>query len=79
MEKIPVEVCVGTSCHLMGSNLILEFLETLSDNIKDKIEIKYQNCMNACDKGPRVRVGDIVLSQATPEMVEDEIKKRLVE
>ncbi|AZO96293.1 (2Fe-2S) ferredoxin domain-containing protein [Halocella sp. SP3-1] len=77
-EKISIEVCVGTSCHLMGSNLIMECLDRLADNIKEKIDLRYVQCMDRCGKGPNVRIAGVVLDKVTPETVVEEIKKSLI-
>lgn len=78
-QKLKIEVCVGTSCHLMGSNLIIEYLERLSEKVKAQLEIKYISCMNNCSQGPQVKVGNCQLANATPELLNDRIEKILLQ
>jgi len=78
MDKIKIEICVGTSCHLMGSNLILEFLEELSKDIKACLDISYITCMNKCSKGPLVRVGGVELLNTRSNDIDRELKKQLL-
>jgi len=78
MDKIKIEICVGTSCHLMGSNLILDFLENLPESIKTRLDISYISCLDKCSKGPLVRVGDLEIENTTPEELNRELEKQLL-
>lgn len=77
-KKISVEVCIGTSCHLMGSNLIIDYLGNLPEKLKSQLDIKYVTCMDKCNKGPQVKIGGNQLDNATPDMVNNEIKRMLL-
>ena len=79
MDKVQVKVCVGTSCHLMGSNLIIKYLETISSEVKKKITLDYISCMERCEKGPIVKIDDKLLENATPEKVQQELNNKLQE
>jgi NADH-quinone oxidoreductase subunit G len=78
-----VKVCLGTSCFLRGSQTILgSLLRYVDDNhLQDKIDVKATFCMEACDKGPSVTVGDKVLHKTTLkqviEAVENEIAQKV--
>lgn len=76
--KLDVEVCVGTSCHLMGSQAILNYLEGLPQKIKVKINVSIVACMNKCKQGPAVRVGKKFVAEATPEKVKKAIEDELL-
>lgn len=68
MDKILViEICMGTSCHLLGAQDLIETIESLPIDIKDKIEVKGATCLQACGKGPNIKVNGLVLSDITPE------------
>lgn len=67
--KVKVEICIGTSCHLMGSPLIIEFLENLPESVKVRLNIVYATCLKRCQEGPRLTIGGRSLTRATPEMV----------
>jgi len=65
-ERVPVTVCVGTSCHLRGSQRILRDLLTHVEEqeLGERVDVRATFCMEACDKGPTVRVAGHVLHRA---------------
>ena len=64
--RIPVSVCVGTSCHLRGSQKLLQDLlhHVEEQDLGEAVEIRATFCMEACDRGPTVRVHGHVLHRA---------------
>ena len=77
MTRLPVKVCAGTSCHLMGNQEIIEALENMPVQYRNQIEMGFTSCFGACEKGPCVLVGDKLIYHATPEEVLQAIKKEL--
>lgn len=73
--KIPVNVCVGTACHLRGSQELLKqimaFVDT--DELCERFDIRATFCMESCDRGPSVRVNGHLLRHATFDMVRDNL------
>ncbi|MDU4960665.1 MAG: NAD(P)H-dependent oxidoreductase subunit E [Sporomusaceae bacterium] len=67
MEKLVVEICAGTSCYLLGSQDLIDALETLPQEKRAKIDLRGITCLKACGYGPNVRVKGVVLSNMTPE------------
>jgi len=65
-ERIPVRVCVGTSCYLRGAHTLLaQVLKTLEDNDwQRRFDLGATFCSEQCDRGPTVTVGDTVLHHA---------------
>lgn len=63
---IVVEICLGTACHLMGSEEIFRTIEELPKKLKDKIRIKGTSCLGACDRGPSVRIQGELYHRLTP-------------
>ena len=49
---LTVELCMGTSCHLMGVQDLVAVLETLPAEQREQIEIKGVTCFKNCGKGP---------------------------
>ena len=74
-----VTVCIGSSCHLKGSRLVVESLQSLiADNsLKDKIELGGTFCMGNCQNGVCVTVDGTVFS-VSPETVEDFFKNQIL-
>jgi NADH-quinone oxidoreductase subunit G len=64
--RIPVSVCVGTSCYLRGSQKLLqELLEHVEDQeLGQTVSLQATFCMEGCDRGPTVRVAGQVLHRA---------------
>lgn len=48
-----ITVCIGSSCHLKGSRLIIEKLQVLiaKNNLKDRVELSGVFCMGNCANG----------------------------
>jgi len=77
-EKVLVEVCVGTSCHLMGSGILATTIEELPSQIAKKIELKLSLCFGVCHgemTPPIVRINGIFYDEVTPTL----LKKILTE
>ena len=65
-SKLSVSVCVGTNCFMKGSQ---EIMKTVLDYIQDRnlsglVDVKANFCMENCDKGPTVSVGNEIFSKA---------------
>ena len=71
--------CIGSACHLKGSRLVVESLQSLiADNsLKDKIELGGTFCMGNCQNGVCVTVDGTVFS-VSPETVEDFFKNEIL-
>jgi len=77
--RIPVSVCVGTSCHIRGSQKLLQSLlhHVEDQDLGEAVEIRATFCMEACDRGPSVRVAGHILHRACLEDVKALIGKAL--
>lgn len=73
--KYPISICLGTACHVRGSDKILEEFkrllgigigQTTPDN---KFSIDCLRCVGACGLAPVALVGDKVYGRLTPDMV----------
>jgi len=75
-EKLCVNFCVGTSCYLKGAqNLlhrVINYVE--SSDLKDRVQINATFCMENCDEGPSVTVGEEVVKHANFKLVCDKIE-----
>ena len=67
MEKILVEICAGTSCHLMGSYDISQVVENLKSHQRALLDIKVVSCLGKCGQGPNIRIHGETYTQVTPE------------
>lgn len=70
MEKIKVEFCTGTSCHLLGAHeLKLYLLE--NEDFKEKIELSAQTCLGNCGNGPNIKINDNLYSKMSVVKLEE--------
>lgn len=70
--KIPVSVCVGTGCFLRGGQTLLQEVMAHVECTEqaERFDIRATFCMEACDRGPSVKVNGHRLEGATLEAVE---------
>ena len=75
MEKIQVEICLGTTCFVMGSSHLQDLIEIIPRRYNDKVEVLGKPCLGLCSQdceysqAPYVKVDEVVVSQATVEKV----------
>jgi NADH:ubiquinone oxidoreductase subunit E len=66
-KLLEIEICMGTSCHLLGAQDLMEVIETLPAEKKAMVELKGAICLESCGKGPNIKVNGLVLCNMTPE------------
>jgi NADH:ubiquinone oxidoreductase subunit E len=74
MEKIPLEICCGTACYLLGASKLLTIEALFPAEWEGKVDVKGVPCMNLCDDekiggAPFVRLNGEVIDHATPEII----------
>lgn len=75
MSKISISVCLGTTCHLMGSSHLQNLPQELPSALLEAVEINWKRCLGLCHsnqgKAPFVIINEEVVSEATmPRIVE---------
>ena len=76
-----VHVCMGTSCHVNGSQQILEKARDVLDirpgetDSQSKFTLVEGNCLGCCTLGPEIIVDGKHHSRITPDDVEDILKQ----
>lgn len=76
-DKIKVEICLGTTCYVLGSFRLSALEERLPDDLKARVEVVGSPCLNACrdrnyGNAPFVRIGGTrLVDNATVEKVID--------
>lgn len=78
-DKLTVKVCVGTNCHVRGSQKILQRLlqHAKEANLTDVVDIQATFCFEACDKGPTITIGDREINRCTIEQAVQEVDAEL--
>ena len=77
-----VQVCVGSSCHLKGSQDIVELLEDAVKqyNIEDEVVLSGSFCIGKCNRvGVTVQVNDDIHVGVTRENFREFFKKNILE
>ena len=56
-----VTICVGSTCHLLGSRTVVERFKALVDehNLADRVELSGKFCMGKCGEGVCVTIADV--------------------
>jgi NADH-quinone oxidoreductase subunit G len=83
-KKVQVNVCLGTSCFLRGSEKILRGLmrHAEENGLEKVVDIRGHFCLEQCDNGPGVEVNGERVEQCTLEwardLVDQEVRKLAV-
>ncbi len=70
MAAVNVEICMGTTCYVMGSAQLAGIAERLPEEWKAHVTVRGMRCSGACQKSdqygraPFVKVNDQVISEA---------------
>ena len=77
-----VQVCVGSSCHLKGSEAIVEMLESAiaENHIEDDVVLSGSFCIGKCNRtGVTVQVNDDVHVGITTENFREFFNKNILD
>ena len=84
MEKIKIQICLGTTCFVMGAGNLQTVSEELARRFPNKVEVVGVPCLGACNektsfsKAPFVKVGDVLIGEADFEKIVAEIGRQLI-
>ena len=78
-EMTKITVCIGSSCHIKGSRLVVEQIQDLISKyeLDDNVELDGTFCMGKCQHGVCVSVDEEFYS-VTPENVSDFFEKTVL-
>ena len=67
-----ITVCIGSSCHIKGSRLVVEQLQKLigENKLEDKVELGGTFCLGQCQQGVCVTVDEDFFSVTPDNVVE---------
>lgn len=79
MKKINITVCLGTTCHLMGSSHLQTLIDDLPPSITKHVEVVYKRCLGLCNDTnpgdtPYVIINDEIISEANLHRIIDKIR-----
>ena len=77
--KVKVNICVGTSCMVRGSQRLLQ---SLIDQIEERglvhlVDVNATFCFERCDRGPTVAINDTVVERCTLQKALDVLESEL--
>ncbi len=80
MEKIKLEICCGTTCHMLGAHKIATIESLLPEDWRDKVDVSASPCLDLCMSenlagAPYVRLNGRIIGKASVELIMDEIRK----
>ncbi|MGN1093036.1 MAG: (2Fe-2S) ferredoxin domain-containing protein [Monoglobaceae bacterium] len=60
MKNMKITICIGSSCHIKGSRVVVERIQELveSNNLGDKVAVKGAFCMGRCVDGVCVTIDE---------------------
>lgn len=82
MKKVKVDICVGTTCFVLGAAELQTLDRFLPIEWRDQVEIIGSTCQGWCKErnygqAPFVRINDEVMAQATIGAIIERIKQLL--
>jgi NADH-quinone oxidoreductase subunit G len=68
-RNLEISVCVGTGCYLRGAYDVMQKLHQIvkREGLGQSLELKATFCLERCDKGVSIKVGDQILTGVSPE------------
>lgn len=75
-----VKICIGSSCHLRGSQEVIKQLTALckAHDVKADIELSGSFCMGVCQEGVSVKLEDGEIFHLKPEDTESFFEQELM-
>lgn len=66
-KKLEINVCVGTSCMIRGSQQLLrEVIDHIEERgLQNAVDVRATFCFERCSKGPTIAIGDTVIEKCT--------------
>ena len=82
MDKVRVELCMGTTCYVMGAAHLVEFAQNLPAEFEGRVDVTGVRCLGLCGNenfsgAPFARVNGIIVDAATIERITDAVRKAL--
>lgn len=72
---LDIYVCVGSSCHIRGSESVVRQLRDLIEErgIDADVSLRGSFCLERCSEGVTVRVGETVIPGVLPETLAERV------
>lgn len=77
LKKVIVEICIGTSCYILGAQDLITCIDGLPEDVKQHLEVSAISCLNACGRGPNVRINGKLFTSVNPQLLMEIIQEQL--
>ncbi len=82
MEQVTVEICMGTTCYIMGAAQLANLSDRLPDDLTGRVKIIGMRCAGACEdrangKPPFAKVNGKLVSHISEERLIALIREEL--
>lgn len=82
MDRIKVELCMGTTCFVMGGSGLEEFITLLNPEQRERVEVKPSPCIGLCKdreygRAPYALVDGEVVAEATVTAIAAKVREHL--
>lgn len=79
---VVLEVCLGTTCFVMGAQELVALEDRFPETWRDRVEVRTAACFDRCHQkgqghGPFVRLDGEFFGNATPELVLGLLEEKL--
>lgn len=74
MKSLKIEICIGTSCLMLGAQDLLDVVEELPPEKRQRVELREVACFKCCGKGPNVRINGDLYCGMTPDQLAAKIE-----
>ena len=73
MQKVIIELCMGSSCFARGNSLALSNLEAYIEEhqLEQSVELIGHLCLADCSRGPNLKIDSLPYAGVKPECVVD--------
>jgi NADH:ubiquinone oxidoreductase subunit E len=73
MQKITIELCMGSSCFARGNSQALSNLEAYIEehHLEQRVELVGHLCLADCSRGPNIKIDSLQYAGVRPECVVD--------
>ncbi len=70
-SKLPIRLCMGSSCYARGNDKILELINTFlkENNLKDSVDFRGHLCQGNCNHGPNLTIGETRYHEVSPSSI----------
>jgi NADH:ubiquinone oxidoreductase subunit E len=81
--KIKIEICLGTTCHVMGASELIGLEQLLPPELRNDVEVVGNACLDACHNrrygsAPFVRInGNRLIDEASIEKVMEVLREEM--